>query len=148
MFWVRTPGGSAIQRINIRKAQKNPTVELNHPFWVPSPNSAIVWDRADQAIIYCCYYYVNIFYRKWKCCTTISFFLPSIVPSFLLSFIHLFIFSNHVILLRITMYLESIPGTLDVRREYTSDQTPVNHRSPSTHTFTHSFTLWGNLVSI
>lgn len=56
------------------------------------------------------------------------------------SFIHSFIFSNLLILVKGIVDPEPIPGNLSVRNEYTLDGMPVCHSSACTGTFPWSFT--------
>lgn len=49
-----------------------------------------------------------------------------------------FIFTNHFILVRIVVDLESIPGTLDTKQEYILDGKSFHQKAPLKHTFTHT----------
>lgn len=43
-------------------------------------------------------------------------------------------FGRHIILIRVMLVMECIPGTLGMMQEYTMNETPVHDRTPCTHT--------------
>lgn len=57
-------------------------------------------------------------------------------------------FSNQFILVRISVNLETVPGTLGMRQESTLNGMPVHLKAPCTRIHLHTFTLGGNLAQL
>lgn len=57
-----------------------------------------------------------------------------------------FIFSNHLVLIKVTVNSNHILGTVGMRQEYTLNRIPIHYSAPCTRTFAHSFTPRGNLA--